>query len=771
MKLFKQHFIIRGSALLLLGLSACFNNLGESPPAGNSTVGLNASPTPGDSYVIANINVSQPAGSPSPTPSSTAGSTEQSNIFFDTSQSTATIDAHCNTVTPGAAAQTGKPCNCLYTWGQLNTTSGQSVQIPRSVQTGIITVQPDAVTCPVPSVYDAEIPDGTVIKISVIAASGNADAFTVKPYNYTKNSSAIPGSFQDAQGQSFQNILRYSCYQAFQKGLNIQSKIFTAVDPTTGTQANAPIGSQFCVQTAAGNGANSAGCTTLPPPDYTAQSFYYNFFIRSSEVGDINLSNANYSCPQVQESLAGSSTVGAQGQAWPLDSTFALSLAPTVNYPVAVEAFTELAQAGNPNAVNSPCFPSSSPSGTPTSSPGTLSTDFVLGCLGFAATPSAGGTCPYFRDSNGQIRNTYRLRRYIVLYPPLFDANGASLGSQRTDTLYVLDRPLATGSSDPTIPYTMKGPKPCPFSYFDNRGVTGTNATGAVTTGSKVVTNVNPSFGISIGMVVLDSSGFVPAATTVSSVVGTTVTLTNAVTGTNAADNLVFSLGGTNPNYTATNGIVPTYAATDSSAWTGKNVDGTQFPNQDTATSCSASMPVFSSDNSVMSVATINAANTGAAQVVNGIPFNFKSMYIRPVRAWSPHYEEDTAFQACAPLAQPLKDPPLHFARDNNGNVSWCAEAYPSQNNDIQQIDKLQLNGTLAATGHVTTGSTSITTVNPTTGITIGNTVSDTSGFIPAGALVTAIAGTTVTINLAATGTNAADNLTFNTISGTYIVK
>lgn len=84
-----------------------------------------------------------------------------------------------------------------------------------------------------------------------------------------------------------------------------------------------------------------------------------------------------------------------------------------------------------------------------------------------------------------------------------------------------------------------------------------------------------------------------------------------------------------------------------------------------------------------------------------------QNIYVRPINAWAPHYEEDLSFQACAPQASPNNDPPLHFAKDpTTGNVSWCAEVYPSQNDNVPSLDQLNNpNAPMSATntyiGHV----------------------------------------------------------------------
>jgi hypothetical protein len=106
--------------------------------------------------------------------------------------------------------------------------------------------------------------------------------------------------------------------------------------------------------------------------------------------------------------------------------------------------------------------------------------------------------------------------------------------------------------------------------------------------------------------------------------------------------------------------------------------------------------------------------------------------YVRPGKSWAPHYEEDTGFQACAPQSNPLRDPPLHFAYNGN-NMAWCAEVYPSQNDNSNKLSGATIYtshkvhnvtpGTDCAsttiTGHAANDKTcDRTVVNPANGIT-----------------------------------------------------
>jgi hypothetical protein len=315
-----------------------------------------------------------------------------------------------------------------------------------------------------------------------------------------------------------------------------------------------------------------------------------------------------------------------------MDTNFALSQGRSSTFNVGVNGFVELADGGSdPVSSQAKTCDGQTPSGN-------ASTDgFVQGCLGYAAKPDTDGTCPTIKDSSGAIRFTYRLRRFVAVYPPLFPTTGFTPTTrQRSDTIYVLDRPVTPPSGvNPLKPYTMRGPKPCPFALFDSKGV----------------------------------------------------------------------LGYTDAAYP--NQALPIYGATNNPGWNGTNVDGTQLPNFDgtgcpgPGCSCSAAVPLvqtdpYNPDINVISIGTVNRLNPVLPK-----------LYIRPTHAWAPHYEEDTSFQACAPQSSTVLDPPLHFAKDPvNGNVSYCAEVYPSQNDHVTSLDQLTnpaqpLSGTNPYVGHV----------------------------------------------------------------------
>jgi hypothetical protein len=568
-----------------------------------------------DNFVIGNVTIGT-----APTGNSTAG--PPVTIFFDSARSTSAsgegaplISQHCTKTDSGNSA---KPCFCQYTWTEVNSTGSTRQEVTRRIQQPVSNVQQQLIACSGPSstVFNNEIDNGTSVRLTVLAGSGNPDAglFTVGTHTFVKNTLTTGGSFQDAQGHAFDNIVHYSCYEQFKIGSVIQSKFDRKQDtvngsPTFGSELVYPRANSFCLQAGTGN-SNGIECPNLPSAkSNSSQAYYYNFFIRVSQAGSVNQWNDRFTCPAIKEPIYNGGGVGTQSNVYPMDSTFALSQGPTPSFNVGVNAFVELSNGGaDPISVNAKTCDGQSV-------PGNSATDgFVQACLGFAAKPEKDGTCPSIRDSTGATRFTYRLRRFIALYPPLFETDGkAPRTRQRSNTIYVLDRPVTPPSgSNPLKPYTMRGPKPCPFALFDSKGVL----------------------------------GFTDAAY---------------------------------PNQK-----LPIYGATNNPGWNGTNVDGIQLPNFDSPNSCSAAIPLVKTDPlnpelNVVSIGTVNRNNPALPNV-----------FIRPTQAWAPHYEEDLSFQACAPQATPLRDPPLHFARDNTtGNVSWCAEVYPSQNEAITSLDQL----------------------------------------------------------------------------------
>ncbi|CAM6053609.1 unnamed protein product [Sphagnum tenellum] len=213
--------------------SGCTNTANLAPIASllsSTSPTVTTSTTPTDNYVISSVTINAPvAGSTSA--ASAAATALTSTIYLDSKQSTTAASTHCNVSTTGAAT---KPCVCQFSWSESNPNAGTSVVTNRKVQTAVNLVQPEVFGCPPPSVYSTEIIVGTQISITIVAGPGNPDAstFTTTPYTYTVASSSS-GGFQAAQGNSFNNILHYVCYNNFLRGQSIQSYANTANNGNT----------------------------------------------------------------------------------------------------------------------------------------------------------------------------------------------------------------------------------------------------------------------------------------------------------------------------------------------------------------------------------------------------------------------------------------------------------------------------------------------------------------------------------------------------------
>lgn len=579
-------------AITVLMSFSCTNTRSKSAVNLSSTSQVKeepaATPTDGSVFKISSVRVDPPARA------STGQIVDQATIFLDNRQvpKGSAITDFCQGSTDSAPS--AKPCTCQFAWDETNLSSIPVVIVPHVVQTTVSLVQPTLIACNVPDIYAEEIPDGTTVRLSIKAAPGNTTGFNGPTASYKKGPAAERGDFQDALGHSFVNIVRYACYDKRKRGISIKNKI---IERTSGDldpiPRRVPLANTFCAQKASGQITGGCQSQQFESPNFTAQSYYYNLYIRDSESGGINPGNSNFVCPLVRESLGDRGSVGSQGKYWPLDSSFALSLGRTPDFNVGVVANTHTSNGADPTSKPSSCDGPEAAASAGTTGSGTL----VHSCLGFASKPKSDGTCPVLLDEKGKAKPTFRLRRFIALYPPVFDTNGETLKEpQATDTIYVIDRPVK--SPNPNKTYTMLGPKPCPFAYFDTKGV---------------------------------------------------------------------ALGS------------PLYVSTSNPAWAGKNIDGIEFPRADSLNSCSAVLPILSPDQKKFTLTTINAGNHNP---------KFRRMFIRPIeKEWAPHYEEDTDFQACAPLSEPFLDPPLHFAKDTSGNIAYCAEAYPTQNDNLGVLD------------------------------------------------------------------------------------
>ena len=576
------------------------------------------SPTPGDVYTISSIDTNVSA----------AGSqTGEIQLLIDASSPTSVsepISQHC---VPGTY-----DCVCQFNWVELNPNSQTVVQIPRSITTTVDLTQTYLVQCPEPSVWSTDIPQGTTVNITIAPSVAGSQNFSTNAYQYIMGVSGSGSSsggydFTDSTGMGFENVKHYTCFDNTTRGLGVASEVVNVSNDSSDSAADRSVYTALANATCSMNSDNTVGMesssgtssdcgSTQVNGGPTSQAAYYNLY--NTEGGTYTVSNQRFYCPQVVESLNNSGSIGSQNQFWPLDTTFSLAQSPSPTYPVGVEAFTNLASTGSTGTSTS-CVTSSSSGGTAPSS-STSGGSLAEGCLGYASLPNPDGSCPTITDGNGNVRAMYRLRRYSILYPQLFEANGTPIaGGTPADTIYVLDRPVANGpSSDPIVkPDTMLGPKPCPYAYYDRTGETSLQ---------------NPQ--------------------------------------------------------------VPQYTATNDPRWTGFDVDGNQFPNTDNGNlnslSCSSVIAIPDESTQTLSIGTVNKANTVLSQI-----------YVRPITAWTPHYEEDKSFLACTPQAWPVvRDPPLHFARTASGNISYCAEVYPSQNPNITALDPNNTGNVAPFTSH-----------------------------------------------------------------------
>jgi len=394
-------------------LSGCVNTGGDT----SSIVRKNAASTSGTSSSSAgptfNIyNATFEAVGPSGASGATGAPATHLNLYLNAG-ATATLNSVC-VVQSGGGADTGKACSCRYSWSETN--SSDSTTITRTAD-----AEPDQITsfqmrCALPPAWtNSEILDNTQVRVSIIpnSAAGSTQSFATNTVLVTKTTVTSQGDFRDIEGRSYKNIYHYVCYDRAQKNQGIFRNLQNVSNGTTTNTV--PVANDFVL----GAGA------------FTGQSYYYDFYIRNSELGSPNSSANGFVCPTTN--IAGVQSF------YPMDTTFALALNSSKDFPVQVNSLTVV------------------PIGTSQS---------IIGTIGYAAKPQSDGSCPSFADSNGQIRRTFRLRKYSAAYPLRYNADGDPLDqSQQINTLYVMDRPVNKATVDPLKPTTRVGPKPCPFSF------------------------------------------------------------------------------------------------------------------------------------------------------------------------------------------------------------------------------------------------------------------------------------------------------------------
>ncbi len=139
-------------------------------------------------------------------------------------------------------------------------------------------------------------------------------------------------------------------------------------------------------------------------------------------------------------------------------------------------------------------------------------------------------------------------------------------------------------------------------------------------------------------------------------------------------------------SWSETGGNAGKYVATNDPAWSGVNLDGIELPRTDQAAqSCSASLLLLSEPSKAV------AWSLGTVSSHNPSP-RLQRVPMRPMEAWSPAWQEDTSFLACAPEPQAIggvtpRQAPIEVARVMSGSGStlrwswsWCAKTLPNEN-------------------------------------------------------------------------------------------
>jgi len=549
-------------------------------------------------------------------------------------------------------------CFCQFKWEETNNLGSSSVTVSRVAQTP---VQPSlvdsyAVGCLAPQAYKEEIQIGQTIEIKLVSPTfselktntvvftngtfASGDALSVDPNNSNGPLSAL------------RNIRRYVCYEKIRRGIDVKNTIGQLSDEDFGTHRFV-MGSRFCPRKFGGSFPGKTdqvtdntvlseiGCSSSYPDQseatvYSSQSNYVNLYIPSDDLGNISDRNDAYVCPRVYEKIADINS-GVNSDFYPLDTTFSLAKNKSPLFNVPIETQSILGKSGNDEAKkNTFC---SGDEATESSDSG-----LATKCLGFALKPNNDGSCPKIpvkinTSSATQLVNTYRLRRYLTVYPISYDTDGRVLesGARSADEIYVMDREVQNSivSAD-NAPFTMLGPKPCPFSYFDRKGST----------------EKNQSFAVEYGL-----------------------------------DGV--------PSYVATNDPAWDGKNVDGTHFPNKDQS---FSSLLAPGSCAATLPIPNMDDfgdlKGFSLATTYPSNTQSVKIgYRNLALN--KVYVRPQEPWAPHYVEDQSFDACAPPAFPtIVDPPLHFAKKVDPlnpareQFAYCAAVYPTQNPAVTSIDQ-----------------------------------------------------------------------------------
>ncbi len=428
-----------------LGMSGCLTNGKGGKGSGSSKSSVVASPSPSSAPLIQLTAIRHEA--------KTGANPPVLTLSYDSGQpANRNIKLYCDPLT-------GRTCVCKFSWTQVNTTSGEAIEIPRTLSLAVERTQDWSVDCQLPDIYStSEIDERTPVTVSITPSNASTSAAEFKPYVFNKSvGPSEDGPIKDADGRGFDVIHRYVCFEQFQRGTEIVSHVVSVPHSDPSYSVQVPSATKYCFLKSNG-GASSSECQSSPAlgnlshhRNYSNQSYSYTFYTRTG-AGIVNPSNLQYKCVKVADSDLIVPKVNNAESLYPFDAQFILAIGRSDLYPVKVNALrTPVANNGGAEVAT----------------------------MGYAALPKRDGSCPMFKDINNVEQPMYRLRRYTAIYPAQFNTNGLLTEgfAPALDTAYILDRPAR--APDGSARFAVEGPKPCPFSFYDSKNVTGASANGA----------------------------------------------------------------------------------------------------------------------------------------------------------------------------------------------------------------------------------------------------------------------------------------------------
>lgn len=483
------------SLVLLLALSACTNQTGPIKKSSSTGVNQSISTSTGTAqstitFTIQSVSISKDSAA---IPANTASVDERVYPYVATLtlQSTLSSLPKIGDVCTLSSDPASATCFCRFQWDDSSLPAGSDrTRIAETPIRGTASNQ-FSPQCAMTPAYASEITKNTVISISIFSRDGQTTV-PVQSNVYAKTKSdELYG--QEIAYSSFRNVQRYTCTRKFKKGMSIRSAQ-AAFSTSSQTEIKTYAANRFCYVVADGTSTGRASSqdkansfTFSPPPggsstgelhceggdpalDYSGQGYLFNLYLTANEVSSTSyIENDNYQC----------SVDKSNNQFYPLDSQFRLAAQSTKDLTKPVVAQSCLGDQNGSCVLTVSTY--NSP-GCDNSANGSESTKggIVRRCLGWAAPREIDGSCRTISVKNGsqtaQPVKTYPLRRFVAMYPYVYDVNGrpvpmvdASLNSGNQlapsvlyDEVYVLDRPVGNSG------FSMRGALPCPQSYYDS---------------------------------------------------------------------------------------------------------------------------------------------------------------------------------------------------------------------------------------------------------------------------------------------------------------